>query len=206
MYALLYVYEWTDGQVLSFVKKTGWNVKRALSRLRLKQPLSKCPRRGQNDLLTLHCDSGKSREFIEKTTQKHRFRNNSAAFSETIPRQHFFRFRIKDHQSVCELNCLIKMMRCLWVDSKFTSELSHKVLSHNLLINCLKNVFILSICIHSVFVKLQKCLFFSGGLTSGTFFLIYSYLFLKMPYYPCFFTLKCLLHVKSRIFSSLAQI
>ena len=23
MYALLYVYEWTDGQVLSFVKKTG---------------------------------------------------------------------------------------------------------------------------------------------------------------------------------------
>ena len=45
---------------------------------------------GQNDLLTLHCDSGKSREFIEKTTQKHRFRKNSTTFSETIPQQHFF--------------------------------------------------------------------------------------------------------------------
>ena len=29
MHALLYVYEWTDGQVLSFVKKSGWNVKGA---------------------------------------------------------------------------------------------------------------------------------------------------------------------------------
>ena len=28
MYALLYVYEWTDGQVLSFVKQTGQNEKR----------------------------------------------------------------------------------------------------------------------------------------------------------------------------------
>ena len=63
--------------------------------------------------VTLHCDSGKSREFIEKTTQKHSFRNNSTTFSETIPQQHFFRFRIKDHQSACELNCLIKMMSCL---------------------------------------------------------------------------------------------
>ena len=95
MYALLYVYEWTDGQVLSFVKKSGWNVKRALSRLRLKQPLSKCSGRGQNDLLTLQCDSGKSREFIEKTTQKHRIWNNSPTFSETIPQQHFLDLELK---------------------------------------------------------------------------------------------------------------
>ena len=40
---------------------------------------------GQNNLLPLQCDSGKSREFIEKTTQKHRFRNNSTTFSETFP-------------------------------------------------------------------------------------------------------------------------
>ena len=68
MYALLYVCERTDGQMLSFVKKkTGRNVKRALSRLRLKQSMSKCPGRGQNDLLPLQCDLGKSSEFIEKT-------------------------------------------------------------------------------------------------------------------------------------------
>ena len=70
-------------------KKTGWNVKRALSRLRLNQSMSKCPGRGQNDLLPLQCDSGKSREFIEKTTQKHRFQNNSTTFSDTIPQKHF---------------------------------------------------------------------------------------------------------------------
>ena len=59
MYALLYVYEWTDVQVLSFVKKSGLNIKKGpLSQLRLKQAFLKCPRRGQNDLLTLHCDSG----------------------------------------------------------------------------------------------------------------------------------------------------
>ena len=95
MYALIYVYEWTDGQVLSFVKKIRLKYKKGLSRLRLKQPLSKCPRRGQNDLLTLHCDSGKSREFIEKTTQRHRFRNNSTTFSETIPQQHFLDLELK---------------------------------------------------------------------------------------------------------------
>ena len=95
MYALLYVYEWTDGQVLSFVKRTGWNVKRALSRLRLKHSMSKCPGRDQNDLLLLQCDSGKSREFIEKTTQKHRFWNNATTFSETIPQQHFLDLELK---------------------------------------------------------------------------------------------------------------
>ena len=89
------VYEWTDGQVLSFVKKSGCNVKRALSGLRLKQPLSKCPGQGQNDLITYQCDSGKSREFIEKTTQKHRFWNNSTTFSETIPQQHFLDLELK---------------------------------------------------------------------------------------------------------------
>ena len=51
--------------------------------------MSECPGWGQNDLLPLQRDSGKSREFIEKTTQKHRFQNNSTTFSETIPQQHF---------------------------------------------------------------------------------------------------------------------
>ena len=179
MYALLYVYERTDGQVLSFVKKSGWNVKRALPRLRLKQPLSKCPGRGQNDLLTLQCDSGKSREFIEKTTQKHRFRNNSTTFSETIPQQHFSDFELKII-IVSELNCLIKMMRCLWVDSKFISELSHRVLVSCLIIYWYivsKNVSIMSICTQSVFVLLEKNVFFSGGGGAGiqvgpTFFLL----------------------------------
>ena len=95
VYALLYVYEWTNEQVLSFVKKIRLKCKRVLSRLRLKQHLSKCLRRGENDLLTLNCDSGKSREFIEKTTQKHRFRNNSTTFSETIPQQHFLDLELK---------------------------------------------------------------------------------------------------------------
>ena len=44
-------------------------------------------------------------------------------------------------------------------------------LPHNLLINCLKNVSILSICTQSVFVQLQKCLFFRGGLQVGPTFL-----------------------------------
>ena len=56
--------------------------------------MSKYPGRGQNDLLPLQCDSGKSREFIEKTTQKHRFRNNSTS-SETIPQQHFLDLELK---------------------------------------------------------------------------------------------------------------
>ena len=58
--------------------------------LRLKQPISKCPGRGQNDPLPLQCDSGKSRKFIEKTTHQHRFQDNSTTFSETIHQQHFF--------------------------------------------------------------------------------------------------------------------
>ena len=57
--------------------------------------MSKCPGRGQNDQLPLQCDSGKSREFIEKTTQKHRFWNNSSTFSETIPQQHFLDLELK---------------------------------------------------------------------------------------------------------------
>ena len=55
----------------------------------------KMPWAGPNDLLLLPCDSGKSREFIEKTTQKHRFRNNSSTFSETIPQQHFLELELK---------------------------------------------------------------------------------------------------------------
>ena len=69
--------------------------KRALSRLRLKQPMSNCPGRGQKDLLPLQCNSGKSRELKEKTTQKERFRNNSTTFSETIPQQHFLDLELK---------------------------------------------------------------------------------------------------------------
>ena len=46
-------------------------------------------------MLPLQCDSGKSREFIEKTTQKHRFRNNSTTSSETIPQQHFLDLELK---------------------------------------------------------------------------------------------------------------
>ena len=38
---------------------------------------------------------GKSREFIEKTTQKHRFWNNSTTSSETIPQQHFLDLELK---------------------------------------------------------------------------------------------------------------
>ena len=68
--------------------------KKAFSRLRLKQSMSKCSGRGQHDLLPLQCDSGKSIEFIEKTTQKHRFRNNSTTFSETIPQQHFLDLKL----------------------------------------------------------------------------------------------------------------
>ena len=62
---------------------------------RAETTLVKMPGQGQNDLLTLQCDSGKSREFIEKTTQKHRFRNNSTTFSETIPQQHFLDLELK---------------------------------------------------------------------------------------------------------------
>ena len=89
MYALLYVYEWTDGQVLSFVKKIRLKCKKGPFTTQAETTLVEMPRQVQNNLLTLHCDSGKSREFIEKTTQKHRFRNNSTTFSETIPQQHF---------------------------------------------------------------------------------------------------------------------
>ena len=69
-----------------------------------------------------------------------------------------------------------------------------------------KNVSILSICTQSVFVQLQKMSFFQwvgwGGVWGAsiqvgpTFFFICSYFFLKMPYYPSFFTLKCHLRVK----------
>ena len=55
----------------------------------------KMPREGQNDMLPLQCDSGKSREFIEKITQKHRFRNNSTTSSETIPKQHVLDLEVK---------------------------------------------------------------------------------------------------------------
>ena len=57
--------------------------------------MSKWPKRGQNDLLPLQCDSGKSREFIEKTTQNHRFQINSTTFSETIPQQRFLDLELK---------------------------------------------------------------------------------------------------------------
>ena len=57
--------------------------------------MSKCPGWGQNDLLPLQCDSGKSREFLEKTTLKHRFGINSTTFSETIPQQHFLDLELK---------------------------------------------------------------------------------------------------------------
>ena len=57
--------------------------------------MSKCRGRSQNDLLPLQCDSGKPREFIEKTTQKHRFWNNSTTSSETIPQQHFLDLELK---------------------------------------------------------------------------------------------------------------
>ena len=57
--------------------------------------MSKWPERGQNDLLPLQCDSRKSREFIEKTTQKHRFQINSTTFSETIPQQRFLDLELK---------------------------------------------------------------------------------------------------------------
>ena len=80
------------------------------------------------------------------------------------------------------------------------------MLPHNLLMNCLKNVSNLSVL--SPFLFSCKNIFFSvrgggggGRLTSGTYFLICSYFFLKMPFYPSFFTLKCHLLVKIRIFS-----
>ena len=107
MYASLYVYEWTDGQVLSFVKKNRPKCKKGPFTTQAETICVKCPGRGQNDLLPLQCDSGKSREFIEKTTQKHRFRNNSTTFSATIPHQHFLDLELKIIK-VCELNCLIK--------------------------------------------------------------------------------------------------
>ena len=60
--------------------------------------MSKYPGRGQNDQLPLQCDSGKSREFIDK---------NSSTFSETIPQQHFLDLELKIIK-VSELKCLIK--------------------------------------------------------------------------------------------------
>ena len=57
--------------------------------------MSKSPGRSQNHLLPLQCDSEISKEFIEKTTQKHRFRNNSTTFSETAPQQHFLDLELK---------------------------------------------------------------------------------------------------------------
>ena len=68
---------------VKFCEKTGQNEKKALSGLGLEQPMSKCPRRGQSDPLLLQCDSQKSRKFIGKTTQQHRFRDNQHIF-ETI--------------------------------------------------------------------------------------------------------------------------
>ena len=114
--------------------------------------MSKCPGWGQNDLLPLQCDSGKSRKFIDKTTHQNRFRDNSITFSETIHQQHFFRFWIKE------------MIMYLWVVSKSISELSHKVVASCLksIDNCLKNVSFLSICTQLVFVQLQKNVYFQS--------------------------------------------
>ena len=95
MYALLYVYEWTDGQVLSFVKKSGSNVKWVISQVRLKQPKSKCPGQGQNDLLPLQCDSGKSKEFIEKTTKNIDFRTIQQHFLRQFPNNIFLDLELK---------------------------------------------------------------------------------------------------------------
>ena len=94
MYELLYVYGWTDGQVLSFVKKQAKR-KKALSGLGLKQPMSKCPRRGQSDPLLLQFDSGKSRKFIEKTTHQHRFQDNSMHFLRQFTNNILLDFELK---------------------------------------------------------------------------------------------------------------
>ena len=95
MYALLYDYGLTDGQVLSFVKKNRPKWKRALSGLGLNGPMSKCPRRGQSDPLLLHCDSGKSRKFVEKTTHQHIFRDTSAHFLRQFTKNILLDFELK---------------------------------------------------------------------------------------------------------------
>ena len=57
MYTSLYVYEWTDGQVLSFVrKKNRLKCKKGPFTTQAETIHVKMPGRGQNDLLPLQCD------------------------------------------------------------------------------------------------------------------------------------------------------
>ena len=58
------------GRCLSFVKKSGWNVKKGPFTSPVETTHVKMPWAGQNDLLPLQCDWEKSREFIEKKQLK----------------------------------------------------------------------------------------------------------------------------------------
>ena len=163
--------------------------------------LIKMPQAGLKWPVNIHCDWGEIkkiyRENNSKTWISEQFNN---IFWDNSPAT-FFRFRIKDLQSVCELNFLIKMMRCLWLDSKFISELSHKVLVSCLI--CLKKMCLSNLSVLNLFLfSCKNVFFFSGGrgLQVGPTFLICSYFFLKMSYYPSFFTLTCHLRVKNSEF------
>ena len=55
----------------------------------------KMPQAGPKRLVTVMCDSGKSRKFIENTTHQNRFRNNSTHFLRQFTNSILLDFELK---------------------------------------------------------------------------------------------------------------
>ena len=70
MYALLYAYEWTDGQVLSFVKKSGWNVKRAIFTTQAETTYVKMPWVGPKRPVTITVWLGEIKRIYREKNSK----------------------------------------------------------------------------------------------------------------------------------------
>ena len=70
-YMCMHYYMCMNGQMagVKFCEKMRLKCKKSPFTTQAETTHVKMPQRGQNDLLPLQCDAGKSREFIEKTTQ-----------------------------------------------------------------------------------------------------------------------------------------